>query len=262
MNANTPMPPSDGELPPGLSGDRVTRGTIAKWTNSTGWVDRDGLPLPTTVLVIGFFTCLRRWQDKKPEYKTEHPLPDPEALNAAIPISEWERGLNGEPRPPWKLTYVVYMIDAGVTGALYTWQGDSYGAMLAYNLLEEAFAVSRMMRGPHVFPIAELQKRPWKSPTFGPQVRPHFHIIDWKEPRHLSMPQAPAPQLPGPATTAAPIPASTPVPSTPVPLTPVPSTPAPSTPAAAQGSTIADHLQPVKPITVGEFIKDKMPPWA
>ena len=42
---------------------------------------------------------------------TEQPLPDPKVLNAAIPVEEWEIGLDGNPTPPWKLTYVIYMVD-------------------------------------------------------------------------------------------------------------------------------------------------------
>src|SRR5215472_561751 len=117
MNANVPVPPSDGGFMPG---DRVMRGTIARWSANTGWVDRDGLPLPPTVLVIGYDTVLRRWQNKRPEYKTGHPLPDLDALNAAVPAGEWEPGIDGKPREPWALTYVIYMVDLK-TGALFTY---------------------------------------------------------------------------------------------------------------------------------------------
>ena len=109
MNSNVPVPPSNGG---GLSGDRVTRGTVARWSATTGWVDRDGLPLPDTMLVVGYTTVLRRWKDKKPEYITEQPLRDPKVLNDAIPVEEWEIGLDGNPTPPWKLTYVIYFVDS------------------------------------------------------------------------------------------------------------------------------------------------------
>ena len=103
MSANVTVPPSDGGSPTGLPGDRVMRGTIARWASSTGWVDRDGLPIPETMLVIGYITVLRRWKEKRPEYISEHPLPDPDELNKAIPIAEWETGLDGKPRRPWNL---------------------------------------------------------------------------------------------------------------------------------------------------------------
>src|SRR5262245_12667802 len=108
MNTHVPVPPpGGGGLPAGLSSDRVTRGTVARWSETTGWVDRDGLPLPSPMLVIGYITILRRWNDHRPEDITEHPLPDPAVLNAAIPVKEWEIGLNGQPQEPWKLTYIV-----------------------------------------------------------------------------------------------------------------------------------------------------------
>ena len=96
MTATMPIPPTNGGLPAGLSSDRVTRGTIARWSANGGWVDRDGLPLPTPMLVIGYTTVLRRWKDKRPEYITEQPLPNPDELNAAIPVAEWEIGLDGD----------------------------------------------------------------------------------------------------------------------------------------------------------------------
>ena len=88
MNSNVPVPPSNGG---GLSGDRVTRGTVARWSATTGWTDRDGLPLPDTMLVVGYTTVLRRWKDHKPEYITEQPLPDPNVLNDAIPVGMGDR---------------------------------------------------------------------------------------------------------------------------------------------------------------------------
>jgi len=179
MSANVTAPPSDGGSPTGLPGDRVMRGTIARWASSTGWVDRDGLPLPKTMLVIGYITVLRRWKEKRPEYISEHPLPDPDVLNKAIPITEWETGLDGKPRRPWALTYVVYLVDLK-TGALYTYAHDTYGAMQAYNALEEQIAVMRMLRGEHVFPIVQLEQRPWKSQQYGMLMRPHFQVVDWR----------------------------------------------------------------------------------
>src|SRR5262245_38674128 len=213
MNANVPAPPSDGGFSSGLSGDRVMRGTIARWSSASGWVDRDGLPLPDTVLVVGYVTVLRRWKDKRPEYRTEHPLPDPDQLNAAIPVAEWEIGLDGKPRKPWALTYVVYMVNVD-TGALFTYAHDTFGAAQAFNALEEQIAVYRMLRGEHVWPIVRLEKRQWKSNTYGLQMRPHFQVVSWRATGSgaPAVPQSPTPQLSGPA----------PAPTTPAPTTPAP----------------------------------------
>src|SRR5262249_18374896 len=225
-------PPSNGG---GLSGDRVRRGTVARWSATTGWVDRDGLPLPDTMLVVGYTTVLRRWKDKKPEYITEHPLPDPKHLNATIPVAEWEIGLDGKPLPPWKLTYVIYMVDAGKTGRQFTYAHDTYGAMLCFNNLEEAIGVMRLLRGEHVLPIVHLEKRPMKT-QFGMKTRPHLDPIELRTPGGGGpklAPQSPTPQLAGPATAPAPTaPAPTAAP-----------TPAPA-PATPQASTIFDNTKP------------------
>jgi hypothetical protein len=252
MTANVTGPPISGGL---LPGDRVIRGTIARWSETTEWKDRDGLPIPDTMLVIGFTTVLRRWRNKKPEYITEHPLPDPEQLNAAIRIAEWELGLDGKPSQPWRTTFLVYLVVLQ-TGAVFTYIHDTYGALLAYSALEEQIAVYRLLRGEHVFPIVRLEKRPWKSAKFGMQMRPHFQILDWRAPGGLSgsfTPQSPAPQIPGPATTAAsiPAPASAPAPD------PAPAS-APAAPPSS-ASMVLDHTKPVKPITLAELVADEIP---
>jgi len=260
MSANVTGPPSDGGLPLTLSGNRVSRGTPARWTETTGWLDRDGLPIPDTMLVIGYTTVLRRWQNKKPFYITEHPLPDPDELNAAIPVAEWEIGLDGKPSKPWKTTYVIYMVDLK-TGAMFTYEHDTFGAMLCFTNLEEAIAVMRMLRGEHVFPIVHLEKRPWKSTRFGMQMRPHLQPTgDWRSPGGFqSMTQSPTPQISGPSTTTPPV--STP--TTPATPSSTPSTPTAPPPAAAASAppspTILDHMKPVKPVTVGELVADEIP---
>jgi hypothetical protein len=256
MTTNVLVPPSNGG---GLPGDRVIRGTVARWSATTGWVDRDGLPLPDTMLVIGYTTVLRRWKDKKPEYITEHPLPDPKQLNAAIPVEEWEIGLDGNPTPPWKLTYVIYMVDAGKTGGLFTYAHDTYGAMLCFNNLEEAIGVVRLLRGEHVYPIVRLDKRQWKSRKYGMQTRPHLDPIEWRTPGGGGpklAPQSPTPQLTGPATAPTPAPTPAPAPTAPAPTAAPTPAPAPATP---QASTILDNTKPVKPVTVAELIADEIP---
>jgi len=257
MSANVIVPPSDGGGPAGLPGDRVQRGSIAKWAASTGWVDRDGLPIPETMLVIGYTTVLRRWKDSRPEYITEHPLPDPDVLNNAIPVTEWETGLDGKPRRPWALTYIVYLVDLQ-TAALFTYAHDTFGASQAYNQLEEQIAVMRMLRGEHVFPIVHLEKRPWKSQTYGMQMRPHFQVVNWRASGGTSAISPPStPQLTGPATVTPPA-ASAPAAAAAAPATPAPA----SASATATKSPILDHTKPVKPATVGELIADELPPWA
>jgi hypothetical protein len=252
MSANVTIPPSDGGSSfAGLPGDRVQRGGIAKWAASTGWVDRDGLPLPGTMLVIGYTTVLRRWKDKRPEYITELPLPNPDELNAAIPLEEWETGLDGKPRKPWAYCYVVYLVDLN-TAALFTYAHDTFGAMQAYTNLEERIAVMRILRGEFVFPIVRLERRQWRSAQYGLQQRPHFEPTgDWRSPGGFqTVAPSPAPQISGLATVTPPTSATPATPTTP-----------PST--ATTSSPVLNATKPAKPpISVGEQIADELPPWA
>jgi hypothetical protein len=260
MSNNVTRPPADGGFFSSLSGDRVMRGTIARWAESTKWVDRDGLPLPQVMFVIGYVTVLRRWVEKRPDYITEHPLPDPKELNATIPVVEWEIGLDGKPRPPWQLTFVVYMVDLK-TGALFTYANSTFGAMLCFNNLEEQIAVMRMLKdGEHVFPIVQLDQRPMKT-AYGMKMRPHFQVVDWRKTVTVVPPgvsQSTTPQLAAPTPTAVPAEASAPSTASVAPTAPV----TPTAATAASGSVVLDNTQPMRPVTVGELIADELPPWA
>jgi hypothetical protein len=254
-----------------LPDDQFICGTFARWNENSGWVDRDKLPLPSTMFVIGTTTVLQKWKDGKAEVKSTHPLPNADELNAAIPKAEWEPDLTGKPTPPWKLNYVAYMVDLN-TGAIFTYANHTWGAKLAVTQLEEQIAVMRMLRNENVLPIVRLEKRPMKT-DFGMKSRPHFQIIDWRAlggggPKLA--PQPPTPQISGPpapttTTQATPTTPTTPTASTAAPAstsaTKLASTP--TTPAtAATASTILDHTKRVKPVTVAELIADELPPWA
>jgi len=261
MNTNVPAPLPGSGLPSFLSRDGVRYGSDAKWTAVSGWTDRDGLPLPPIMLVTGYATMLERWREEEGrnvvEYKIEHPLPDPETLNATIPVTEWKIGLSGKPERPWKLLYAVYMIEP-TKGLVFTWKNTTYGAQMAFEALVESIVVRQMVCGERAFPIVRLDKRPWQSATFGPQTRPHFEIVDW---RVSGMDAQPAPQLAAPTAGAyTPTETSAPVaaPAAPAPTEPPWETP--RTPAAPTASTIFDHMRrPAKPMTVAEMIADEIP---
>jgi hypothetical protein len=202
------------------------------------------------VFVIGYTTVLQKWKCQKAEVISTHPLPDPDALNTAIPVSEWELDPAGKPTPPWKLTYVIYFIDLN-TGALFTYANSTFGAMLAYNNLEEQIGVMRILREEHALPIVRLEKRPMKT-QYGMKTRPHLQVIDWRAPGGGGpklAPQSPTPQLTGPA--AAPTPTAPTAPA--AARAPAPTPPTPST------SAVLDNTKPVKPVTVAELVADEIP---
>src|SRR6478609_8096617 len=68
-----------------------------RWKADSGWVDRDGVTAPSPMLAVKVDEILRMWKDDRPTDITTKPLPDPDTLNAQIPVSEWEEGVDGRP---------------------------------------------------------------------------------------------------------------------------------------------------------------------
>jgi hypothetical protein len=250
MNVNSPPVAAQSDDGFGRSNmsDRLTRGNIAKWDAERKWHDRDGLKLPSPMFVLGVNTALQRWKNQRPETILAKPLPDPEVLNAAIPVAEWELDLTGRPRPPWERVVAIYLVDLG-TGTPYTYASATTGARIC---LQESVVIMRTLRGAHVLPLVNLEQRPMKT-SFGMKSRPHLQIIEWRTPGDGggNLPPPSRPQLTGPATTQAP-PSATPA------STASTSAPETSGPSAATLAATA----PVKPVTMAEFVADELPPWA
>ena len=135
----------------------LLKGTYLKWTDAAHWVDRDGLTPPSPLLVIAINEVLQRWKDGKVEVISDKPLPDPEVLNSAIPIKEWERGIDGQPRKPWAHVVVVYLVNLG-TGEFYTYAAPTVGAHMAYDHLSEAVITMRALRGTKCMPVVNLAR--------------------------------------------------------------------------------------------------------
>ena len=166
-----------------FSSDRTIKGVQLVWNDAQHWRDRDGQKAPEQLLVVAIDAILQRWLRTagKPEVIRDKPLPDPDALNSAIPIDEWETGIDGQKRPPWADTVVVYFIGP-LVGCFYTFVSSTTGGLIAVDHLKESpVAGMRMLRGDRVVPLVELGERPMKT-KFGDKSRPHFNIVDWKEP--------------------------------------------------------------------------------
>jgi hypothetical protein len=262
-------PPGGPEADDGFSvssrSHRVGRGSYLKWNDKQGWTDRDGVAAPSPLLVVGVNEILRRWKDNVPEDIVEKPLPDPDELNAAIPIQEWEVGVDGKPRPPWEHTVVVYLVNLS-TGETYTYAAPTVGAHIAFEALNEAVITMRALRGTRCTPVVNLADRPMKK-KYG-RKRPHFDIIDWRTPGEdaNAIPARPtAPQLPGPVAAETP-PASTmtaassSITSGPAQLAQAehqakPRQAKPKPPIDVTGETLA-AMSDVKPVRTGEIFDD------
>jgi hypothetical protein len=161
------------------------------------WNDADGLIPPDQLLVIGTTKALQCWQEQKPIHTIVEtpgePLPDIDTLNEKIPREEWEEDLNGNPRPPWQLNYVVYLLDPD-TADTFTWANSTTGARIAFERLTDKFTWMRAMRGANVLPLVKLDSRPMTT-KFGVKQRPEFTILEWRD-LGVPAPAIAAPQTP------------------------------------------------------------------
>ncbi len=140
-----------------LSTDRTIKGTQLVWNDAQHWRDRDGQKPPAQLLVVGVDAILQRWLEGLPQVIRDKPLPDPNDLNAAIPIEEWETGIDGQKRPPWADTAVVYFIDP-VKGGFFTFVSSTTGGRIAVDHLKELVTGMRMLRGGRVLPAGHARR--------------------------------------------------------------------------------------------------------
>jgi hypothetical protein len=165
----------------GVNFDQVRNGEILKFVDGR-WSPRGGPELPhgTKMLFGGMLKALQHWEfqaliDEIVEKPGEH-LPSAKKLNAEIPQSEWEPGLDGKPRPPWALYYVFYLIN-DEDGCAFYHSNCTWGQMLAYHELENKLAIDEV-KGLRGIPILELHSKLMPTPK-GPKQRPHYRVADY-----------------------------------------------------------------------------------
>jgi hypothetical protein len=180
---NLPIPVESDGFDKTETIDRIIQGTLLKCVDGN-WTDRDGLPAPETpLLAMSTATIIQRWEDQKPietiVQRPGQPLPDVDDLNAEIPQSEWEEGIDGNPRPPWQLQLVVYLL-CEATAERFTFASGTTGAKFAVSDLRTRVHDMRFMRGQGVLPVLELSSKPMKT-KYGCKLRPEFKIIGWRD---------------------------------------------------------------------------------
>jgi hypothetical protein len=164
--------------------DRLIRGSILRFVDGV-WKDSDGNPIPPDSRWVAWAAseCLQQWKDKLPVKtivkKAGMPLPDVDELNSEIPQREWEKGIDGKPRPPWVRQRVVYLLNAE-TGAEMTFISGTAGAAIAVEGLRNKTGNMRMLRGARVVPVITLGNKLMQT-NFGSRLRPEFVIQDWRE---------------------------------------------------------------------------------
>jgi hypothetical protein len=158
--------------------DQVIIGTRLKFTDGK-WSTADAIEMPTgrKLLAYATDTVLQKWSGQRADTIREKPLPDLNMLNEAIPKNQWELDLNGQPRPPWAVYFIVYLLDPR-NAEQFTYINCTTGTRIAVQTLQDRVASMRIMRDANVIAVVELASRPMKT-KFGLKQRPHFEIVDW-----------------------------------------------------------------------------------
>jgi hypothetical protein len=162
--------------------NRLIKGTFIKCTDGH-WTDRDGIALQPDLraLVLATTRALQRWENKLPVEtvmrSSDGTLPDPDTLNAGIPRSQWEIGLDGQPREPWSRQFVAYLLDPD-RAALLTYANSTIGSRIAVCDLEDKIRWKRALSGQDVLPLVKFESKVLKT-RFGTKQRPEFAIVSW-----------------------------------------------------------------------------------
>jgi hypothetical protein len=126
---------------------------------------------------------VQRWKGEKVvEEIIKQPgmtLPKVAELNDRIPKKEWEKGIDGKPRPPWEHCVVLYLL-CEATAEKFTYASATIGAHIAVEELKDRVTWMRKLRGATVCPLVKLSSKPFKT-KFGMRTRPHFQIVGWCE---------------------------------------------------------------------------------
>jgi hypothetical protein len=168
-------------LPAIDTSERLIHGSLLKCVDGR-WSTQD-VPDMTghQLLALSTAKAIQRWQNKEPETIVDSGtgLPDVDELNATIPRTQRELGLDGQPRPPWQREYAVYLLDVS-DASIYTFANGTVGARIAWERLVDRVSWMRALRGAAVFPLITLDSRPMKT-QFGTKLRPEFSITDWRD---------------------------------------------------------------------------------
>jgi hypothetical protein len=182
--------------------EQLIRGCRLKFKDKV-WSAADGTPIHESdqFLVVGTGHVLQRWVGGLPEVITEMPLPDVDALNEAVPKSEWPIGkFSGLPEPPWRHVRYVYLVRVN-DAAVLTHVNHTAGTRVAILRLKDRIKTMGVLRGDNVAPIVKLSWAMMPS-AYGPRPRPDFGILEWrnlggKQPAQVEHKQGEEPALPG-----------------------------------------------------------------
>jgi hypothetical protein len=189
MNDTTTKLPAqidDGFNDLGGNDERVIIGVLLRCIDGVWTGDGVSIPTGTHLLALATTMVLQHWQDKTP-IETIRPKPGQtytnlvdlrDDLNSKIDESTWEIGMDDQPRPPWVLSFIVYLLNPA-TAEKFTYVNSTTGARIAVLDLKDKVAWMRAIKGEQVVAEVELASKPMKTKR-GQKMRPHFTVADWK----------------------------------------------------------------------------------
>jgi hypothetical protein len=165
---------------PLIQGQRIV------FPNECVWQVKNNPNLPITtyeLIVVDVPRVVQKWQHGKAETRIlgpGEPVPDIEALNAAVPDEEKEVGPNGQKTGPYQFVYVVYFFHEPSVKK-FTYITGSVGGGICVRELVDALKWFRKWRQASVCPIIQLGTT-FMPTRFGGRQRPYFNILRWVRP--------------------------------------------------------------------------------
>lgn len=138
--------------------------------------------MPAVELVaVDIIRLTQKWKDGKPTERrileAKEKFPDVEAMNDALPKSEWVKGPDDKLKGPWQNEYILYLLNLE-TMDRYSFPTNTVGGGIAIRDLRDKTIWVRKIRGSHLYPVVALFDTFMKT-RFGGRQRPHFVIKNW-----------------------------------------------------------------------------------
>jgi hypothetical protein len=160
--------------------DRTIQGSILKCTNGEWLRGKEEAKMNGQHLVaMATRDAHVKWKDQRPvEYlfrEAGKPLVERDALDDRDE-SQWEKGLDGNPKDPWANTRFLYLWDPK-TGEKFTYSTSSYGGRGAVGDLADQITTMRFAH-PNAVPVVELSNAPMIT-KFGRRIKPFLRVVSW-----------------------------------------------------------------------------------
>lgn len=157
---------------------------MIKFNKGEYYVDNEEIPLGTQYVAhaVGFTKVWIKFRNNELVERKVYRVasrqipPEREELDDRDQ-SQWEDGLDGKPRDPWVLQYLLPLENEG--GDVHIFVASSYGGRRAVADLCSAWGRKSVREAGVGQPIIKLRKVNMPSKKWGNVPRPHFEIVGW-----------------------------------------------------------------------------------